>query len=259
MCGAGGTGLKILDAIYRRKSVRDFMDNEIEEDLMNRIWSRLLQTRLLYEKSKIKFVISDYCKKSNYAPYYIGVYTDNTKEGKMNAGFVLQQLSIYLSAIGIASCYQAKSVIFKSVDAEGMKLAISMAVGYPENCMYRELEEIARMPLSKISVIKEKPNEEVERLLTLARIAPSCYNVQPWRFVVYHNRIHVFVKKKMLSRISHFKYVNMGIMLGNVCIGAEEMWIDIRFKEVADIKKKNYGDNEYILTILNKNVDGRSI
>lgn len=251
--------MKLLEAIYRRKSVRDFVDSEIEEDILERIRSRISQIELLYEKSKIKCVVSDYCKKSFYAPYYIGVYTDNTKEGVMNAGYVLQQLSIYLSAIGIASCYQAKSVIFKQVNTEGMKLAISLAIGYPVNKMYRDLDEISRLSKNKICVMKEKPNEEVERLIELARISPSSYNTQPWRFVVYNNRIHVFVKKKMLNHLIRLKYVNMGVMLGNVSVGAEELWIDIEFREMKDIKSKEFGDNEYLISIYNKNTDGRRI
>lgn len=251
--------MKLLEAIYRRKSVRDFMDGEIEEDILERIRERVNRIDLLYEKSKIMCVISDYCKKSYYAPYYVGVYTDNTKEGVMNAGFVLQQLSIYLSAIGIASCYQTKPVIFKPVNTKGMKLAISIAFGYPVDKMYREADEVSRLSKNKICVIKEKPNEEVERLMELGRISPSSYNTQPWRFVVYNNRMHVFVKKKMLSTLTRLKYVNMGVMLGNISIGAEELWIDIEFREIKDIKSKDYGDNEYLISIYNKNTDGRRI
>lgn len=251
--------MKILEAIYRRKSVRDFADSAIEKDILDRIRLRASQIDLLYKKSNIKCLISEYCRKSYYAPYYIGIYTDNTKEGVMNAGFVLQQLVVYLSAIGIASCYQAKPAIFKPVNSEGMKLTISLAFGYPGSKMYREKNEVSRLAVDKICVIKEQPNEEVERLIELARISPSSYNTQPWRFVVYNNRIHVFAKKKMLNRLSRLKFVNMGVMLGNVCLGAEELWIDIELREVKDIKSKEFRDNEYVITLFNRNTEGRRI
>lgn len=251
--------MKILEAIYKRKSVRDFMESKIEEDILDKIRLRLGQIEPLYGKANVKCVISDYCKKSYYAPYYIGVYSDNTREGVMNAGFILHQLSVYLTAIGIASCYQAKSVVFKPVNSEGMKLAVSLAFGYPGGKMYRETEEASRLSVNKICVMKEKPNEEVERLIELARISPSSYNTQPWRFVIYNNRMHVFVKKKMLNRLTRLKFVNMGVMLGNVCLGAEELWIDIEFREVKEIKSKDYGDNEYVITIFNRNTDGRRV
>lgn len=95
------------------------MDKEIEKDLLERIEGRLRDTELFDKNEKISFVISDYCKKSFYAPYYIGVYASDTKQGMINAGFVLQQLSVYLSAIGIASCYQAKSVFLNLLIQKG--------------------------------------------------------------------------------------------------------------------------------------------
>lgn len=257
----GGTILRIIDTVYRRKSVRSFMDNEIEQDLLTRIKTRLEETELLYKdkEAKLKFIVSDYCKKSYYAPYYIGVYGQNTKEAKLNAGCVMEQLAIYLSAIGIGSCFQGKSMVFKETNAESKVLLISMAIGYPETGMYRDVDDVNRLKKEKICVYKETPNEEVAKLIELARIAPSSYNAQPWRFVVYSNKIHVFVKKRMLNHIGKFKYVNIGAMLGNIISGSEELWIDIVFKEKENIKSKEYGDNEYVISIYNKTADGKKI
>ena len=235
------------------------MDKEIEKDLLERIEGRLIDTELFDKNEKISFVISDYCKKSFYAPYYIGVYASDTKQGMINAGFVLQQLSVYLSAIGIASCYQAKSVFFKPVNSEGKVLVISLAMGYPNTSMYREVEEINRFKLDKICIKKEEPNDEVKRLIEIARIAPSSYNAQPWRFVVYNNRIHIFVKKHMIGNIERYKYINIGIMLGNIVLGSEELWIDIKFKELNELNRREYGNNEYIISLINKNTDGRIV
>ena len=235
------------------------MDNEIEKDLLDRIKTIMNETELIYKDSKLTFIISDYCKKSYYAPYYVGVYAQNTKESQINAGFVLEQLSIYLSAIGIASCFQSKSMIFKPFNAEGKSLIISLAIGYPEVGMYRDYIEINRLKTEKLCVYKEEPNEEVRKLIEIARLSPSSYNIQPWRFVIYSNKIHIFVKSKILKHTLKFKYINMGVMLGNISMGAEEFWIDIKLKEINDIKNKEYGDNEYIISIYNKTTDGRKL
>lgn len=235
------------------------MDNEIEEDLLKRIEDRLKNTELFYREEKITFVISDYCKKSYYAPYYIGIYASDTKQGKINAGFVMQQISIYLSAIGIASCFQTKSVCFKPISSEGKVLAVSLAIGYPNTAMYRDVKDINRFKTDKICIKKEEPNDEVKKIIELARIAPSSHNSQPWRFVVYNNRLHIFVKKNMMGNIEKYKYVNIGIMLGNIVMGTEEFWIDIKFKEIKEYYKREYGNNEYIISLINKNVDGRIV
>ena len=99
----------------------------------------------------------------------------------------------------------------------------------------------------------------MKELLELARVSPSAYNTQPWRFVVYSNRMHVFLKKSRVKRIANMEYINMGIMLANIVIGAEEKWIDICMKEQEELKDKKIGSNEYILTVFNRNGDGRRI
>lgn len=247
--------MKLIDALYKRKSVKHYLNDEIESDILGRIKERIIGMEHFYESGEIRIVFLDYCKRPGMAPYYIGVYTDGTREGKINAGFVLQQESVYLAAIGISSCFQVKSPIFNPVNEEGMELMISMAFGYAQDKKYREKSEINRLPLKKTCVIKEKMNKEIEKIIEFARIAPSSYNVQPWRFVVYKDRIHIFAKKGMTRPVEKFIYVNIGVMLANIVIGADELWIDIVIKEVKGIKEKYYGKNEYIVSIYDKNHD----
>lgn len=248
--------MKIVDALYRRKSIRNFSADEIESDVLGRIKEKLNSIDSFYKSGAVRIVVSDYCGKTGFAPYYIGVYTDGSKEGKINAGFILEQQAVYLAAIGVASCFQAKSPIFRPINEEGMKLAISLAFGYAEDKMYRDKKEINRLPVKKVCIVKESLSKEIEMIIEFARIAPSSYNVQPWRFVAYKNRIHVFTKKNLVSSLEKFTYINIGVMLANIVLGADEFWIDINFKEIQGIKEKNYGKNEYIISIYDKSTGG---
>ena len=45
-------------------------------------------------------------------------------------------------------------------------------------------------------------------------------------------------------------------MLAHIAIGTDEMWIDLRYKEIQGIKEKNYGDNEYIVSVYDKSSEG---
>lgn len=251
--------MKFTDAIYKRKSVKTFLNHEIEMDLIERIKLAIDSVVAKYEDAQMNVVVSDYCQKSFLAPYYIGIYTDGSRHSEINAGYVLQQVVIYLTAIGIATCYQANNAVFKDKDSAGHEMTLTLAFGYPGGDMYRSKQEINRIKSDKLCVYKEKPNSEVMELLELARVSPSAYNAQPWRFVAYSNRIHVFLKKSKIKRLAKLEYVNIGIMLANIVIGAEEQWIDIYMKEVECIREKELGNNEYILTILNRNSDGRRI
>lgn len=251
--------MKFIDAIYKRKSVRSFTRHEIEPDLIMRIKLAINSAAKKYKDVQMNVVISDYCRKSFLAPYYIGIYTDGSRRSEINAGYVLQQVVIYLTAIGIATCYQANNNVFRDRDSMGHEMTITLAFGYPAGDMYRSRQEIKRMKPDKVCVYKEEPNSEVEELIEFARISPSAYNAQPWRFVAYSNRIHVFLKKSRIKKMARMEYVSIGIMLADIVIGAEEKWIDIYMKEIEGIKEKELGNNEYILTILNRNSDGRRI
>jgi CRISPR/Cas system-associated protein endoribonuclease Cas2 len=244
--------MRIIEALYSRKSVRNYVDQIVDDSVINKIRRRIENIEPLYKNEKVDIFISDYCKKSFYAPYYIGAYTSGTKEGKINAGYVMQQLSVYLTSIGLGSCFQAKNVVFREENTNGNILTLSMAFGYPNGELCRDEEDIRRLNLNKICVFKENANKEVEYLLNIARIAPSSYNTQPWRMVVYNNRIHIFAKRRKLLYIDKYTYVNIGIILGNISLGAEEAWIDINYKEVKNISYKDYGDNEYIISIYNE-------
>ncbi len=48
-------------------------------------------------------------------------------------------------------------------------------------------------------------------------------------------------------------------MLGNIVLGSEELWIDIKFKELNELNRREYGNNEYIISLINKNTDGRIV
>ncbi len=65
--------MKFSDAIYKRKSVRAFANHEIEPDLIMRIKLAIDSAARKYKDVQINVVISDYCRKSFLAPYYIGI------------------------------------------------------------------------------------------------------------------------------------------------------------------------------------------
>lgn len=240
--------MRILQGMMMRKSVREYEFLQIEDELMRRIEKYLDEIEPVYKKSKIRYVMTNYCT-GGFAPYYVGIYTDQTKEGQINAGFVLQQLSVYLSAMGIASCFREKNIIFQEENKEGLYMTICLAFGYPKKIMYRNIGEEKRLSMEKICVFKEPAGEEIEKLLQCAVLAPSSYNAQPWRFVVYQDRIHIFIKNNMIRRINRLRYVNIGAMLANVMICSDEAWIEIKVRILRKLQNKSFGNNEYILSV----------
>ena len=104
--------------------------------------------------------------------------------------------------------------------------------------------------MRELSVFKEKPRLWMNQLLEAGRLAPSSMNSQPWRFVVYDNRIHVFSKKHKAGQLSRLTEMNFGVLFSNMMVVAEELWLDVDFIKLDGISQKNYPNSQYILSVI---------
>lgn len=186
------------------------------------------------------------------APYYISFLTTGSKEALLNAGYIMEELSLYLTTRGIGTCYQGMAKIVK--EQEELQETLVMAAGYPKKYLYREASEANRLPLSKICVFKEEPSREILTILKAASLAPSAMNGQPWRFVVYSNRVHVFMQKenKVLPLVQKMHMIDIGIMLNHMMIAAEELWVEAELKESDNISSQSFKNNSYVTSLIIK-------
>ena len=72
-------------------------------------------------------------------------------------------------------------------------------------------------------------------------------NVQPWSFVVYHNRIHVFIETKHRKSLSHL--IDIGICMAHLAMTAEELWVEASFTRVDSLAEKKVQKFSYITTM----------
>ena len=105
-------------------------------------------------------------------------------------------------------------------------------------------------------MFKEVPRQWMTQMLEAARLSPSSMNSQPWRFVVYDNRIHIFSKKHSVEKLRKWDEVNFGIMFANMMVAAEELWLDVDLIRLGDISQKNFSNNQYVLSAILKAYGG---
>ena len=77
-------------------------------------------------------------------------------------------------------------------------------------------------------------------------------NSQPWRFVVYDNRIHIFSVKKIYEKYNRLDEINFGILFANMMTAAEELWLDVDLIRLDNISQKTFPNTEYILSAILK-------
>lgn len=241
--------MNYLDAIFQRKSMRKFIGVEILPELLERIGQRFMEAELLIPLSYIERVMSDYCTHEKRAPYYLGIYTDGSKDGWMNAGYVIQQVSLYLTAIGIGSCCMAGDTIFPKVNESGNPLAITLAFGFTDEDVYRPAEKARRKNMQQLCKWMDQPMECTRSLLEAARMAPLALNRQPWRFVVYERGFHVFVTRKSRLGSERLWYVNQGIVIANIDIAATEQDIKICRRVREGMASRRYKHLDYVCSI----------
>ena len=141
------------------------------------------------------------------------ISSENTEGYLMNIGFIFQQMDLYLSSIGLGSCWLGMAKPTEKIDTT-LEFVIILAFGNSLDNPHRELSEFKRKPLSEIS-------NTADQRLEVARLAPSATNSQPWYFVNDGDIIHVYsvklgiVKAMMYNRMNR---IDIGIALAHVYV-----------------------------------------
>lgn len=235
------------EAIFRRKSVRKYRDDAVEEQILERIRDfgrEALEIRSgICMKWKI-YRASDHKVRGMFqvkAPYYAALYAEDCEDSYIQAGCLMQQVVLYLHTQGIGSCYQGGARLKEEEESGNMKLMMILAFGYPAESLERTRSEFKRAEPGELVKASVPPGKAQKKLLESARLAPSALNQQPWRFVVTENRIHLFTRRpgKIGYERQYGKYMfHAGIVLSHMLLTAEEYWFDLEYRKLDSIMEK---------------------
>ncbi len=187
------------------------------------------------------------------APYYICISSEKKGDYLINAGYMMEQISLYITSKGLGTCFLGGAAPGKGLkDTMRYDYVISLAFGIPSGTLYRDSHEAKRLDEEELVVYKEDVDSDIRQMITAARLAPSSLNNQPWRFVVYKNRIHIFIRKNiaLYKVMDSINKIDIGIMLANLLIAAEELWIDVSISKLDSLKNKDFKNNQYVLTMI---------
>ena len=252
--------MNIFEAMFNRRSVRKYQMKPLSADVLGKIRRMIENVSVLDESCRVEFeILENFGKKSQAkglikaeAPYYLLVYCEDTPSAYRNAGYMAEQLVLYMTAKEIGTCYLGSAKAGPK-EKNGLKQFLVIAFGPAEGTLYRDMEEAHRQPLAHLCTYKDEPGEYLKKILKAARMAPSSLNNQPWRFIVYADRVYVFMKKEAVPQPKFFismRHFDMGIMLSHIMIAAEEFWMNMETMTEDQYAKKNYKNGEYICTIV---------
>ena len=217
---------RLYDTIYIRKSVRKYEQAALDQATLDSILQKTggLTSPAPDSPAVFRILSKQQVKGMNpvKAPHYLTVYAPEGLEARINAGFMLQQMDLWLSAKGLG-CYWLgmPNPAAEVKQADGLPFVIMLGFGRPAEELHRKsVSEFKRKPLSEITDLSG-----VEQLLEPVRLAPSAMNRQPWYLTGSSSslRIHCknggFISKAMLGDMPK---VDIGIALCHLWLSAEK-------------------------------------
>lgn len=199
----------LYQAIFHRKSVRKYDSTPLTQEVLDALKGFIAELKPLIPgiKTEVKLLPQSIVKTN--APQSLCIYSEKKDGWRMNAGFLMEQIDLYLSANNIGACWRGGSKPAKgSVQMpQDMVFVITLCIGTPAQEMHRaNAAEFKRESLNTIS-----PVSDLYHVLEAVRLAPSALNKQPWYFSGSADRIIVSRKKSLL--IDKMNQVDIGIAL----------------------------------------------
>ena len=202
--------MSIYEAIFNRYSVREYRMEKIEPERLEALKRYLKTVALLDEEKPVEFEIVDNIDKKQKvhglwkteAPYYLAVYCGDDRLSMRNAGYTAEQAVLYLTSKELGTCYLGATKAGED-KKDGLKRFLVIAFGKASAKPFRDSSMAHRNSLAALCAFKDEPGEQVKSILRAARLAPSSFNSQPWRFVVYSDRdnpLHLHEKSRPILR-----------------------------------------------------------
>lgn len=178
------TNLQLYKAIFHRKSIRKYDMTPLPAETIEKLQAYAINAQPLDNSIRYEFAYLGSADVKNLlpikAPHYVCLYSEKKGNYLMNAGFLLQQIDLYLSHNNLASCWLGMAKPAKGIPlvSNGLEFVIMLALGNTREKIHRvNTSEFKRKKVSEISSIVG-----ADELLEAVRLAPSASNTQAWFF-----------------------------------------------------------------------------
>ena len=221
--------MNLYNQIYRRKSCRKYQMEPLSAALLQEIEDFISKMQSLLPQVTVSHRIVGQAEIKGFmplvpkAPHYVALSGKSQPYRDLCAGFLFQQLDLYISARGLGSCWLGAAKGRETSAGEDTILTISF--GEPAEAATRTLAEFQRKPLAEIASGEDARLEAV-------RLAPSGLNAQPWYFVAQGGVIHVYrvVPSKLKAMLYSFQELDVGIALCHLALASEAEGKPFRFE-----------------------------
>jgi len=209
---------ELYEAIFKRRSVRKYA-GPLDQATLDEISSFAASLRPLFPKirTEVRVLGGDEVKGPFKvgAPHILAIYSEAAEGDAANAGFMLQQVDLFLSAKGIGSCWQGGPKPPRGErSVSGLEFVICLAFGRPGEEVHRKsISEFKRKPLGEITDITG-----ADELLEPVRLAPSGMNRQSWFLTGSADAVQVLAARSLVG--DRLGRIDAGIALCHLWLSA---------------------------------------
>lgn len=231
----------LYEAIARRKSCQKFREEELRAEDMDGLVDFLSELEAPEAEIDWNFDTLPYLDMMRIcstapavrAPVYLVLRAERKNFSLQNCGYLGELAVLWLTARGIATCWQGSAQVDPNEDFRGsLPYVTCFAMGYGDDAFRAPGEQPERKEAEKV-IFNRTP--EYTSILEAARIAPSSFNRQPWAFVSDdRKRLHLFRKKAMLANpVTEFhQCVDCGAALAHLEVAAKAAGFEPEFRRL---------------------------
>lgn len=232
--------MALKDVIFRRRSVRSYESRRLPDTMLAELMDFISSVKQLDPDIRVEARVLEKSQVSTTqpwaTPHYLAIASEEKPGWLENAGFMFQQVDLYLQEKGLGSCWVGLGKVDETLIPEGMKHVILMPFGYPKDAPERSSDSDFRR--KNMDEITDCADERLE----VVRIAPSACNSQPWYFVHEgENTLHMYreglglLKRRTLEK---WNQVDVGIALAHLYLMHGEQFCFTRMEGAPE--KKGY-------------------
>ncbi|MDR0458912.1 MAG: hypothetical protein LBG68_00395 [Coriobacteriales bacterium] len=225
--------MQLYEAIYQRKSVRKYDMQALPEELLVEILAQVGDFQELYTDLRFEQRLTNKTKGAFgvKAPHYLIISGSGAAHELEAAGFLYQQLSLWLTTQGLGSIWLGST---KDSLVQNDSDILALAFGKPLESPYRSLSEFNRKPISQIS---NAPDEEC---IQAVHLAPSGMNLQPWYLEKTAEAVLLYEKKPKGPSAMVYKLtdLDMGIALSHYALATTQAGRAFNFHRKSDLPDK---------------------
>jgi len=216
--------MRINNFLMNRRSMRDYRNKSVELDVLDRIKDILKELENEFEEGTFGFKLYEngqliyngleglagYSGVMVESPHYIALnLKENDEKTVIYSAYYMEKLVTKLIELDLATCwisvYDVDKNLRKDLFGEWTnEINFILAFGYP-----RRNHPFSKEPFSeRISIEEMVYDNEIGQHITLEyleqigladtfyylRFAPSIKNLQPWRFIVTNDKVHLLIK-----------------------------------------------------------------